>query len=136
MVGDGVILPILNILVYLLLRELKVRLSWGKVWTFLILGLVTTILVHYAQASNGLTNWAMPEPFFWSGVGRFHFFFMWFEFSLLFLTLAETARRTKDVYRNYRRMSLFGLSWLAIGVFLATFILDYSQAATVLAQGR
>ncbi len=130
LVGDGIILPILNVLVYLLLREMKVKLTWGKVGIFLVAGLVTTVLVHYTQASNDMVNWAMPEPFFWSGVGRFHFFFMWFEFSLLFLTLIETIRRTSEVYRSYRKGGLFALSWLSIGLFLLTFVMDYTNVIT------
>lgn len=125
-VGDGIILPMVNILIFLLLKDIGAHLSMRKFLSFLGLGLLLTVAIHLFQATSNLTNWAMPEPFVWSGIGRFHFFFMWWEFSFLFFALSEVMRNWRDVTTNAWHFTLLGLTWLGIGAFVASFIIDYA----------
>lgn len=126
-IGDGVFVPLINMFVLLLLRELKPTVTLGKIVSFFLLGLITTLAIHYVQASFALTNWAMPRPFFWSGVGRFHFLFMWTEFSFLFFTLGEVVRHLNRIYNDRRELELLGGTWASIALFLATFVIDYAH---------
>lgn len=125
--GDGLILPILNILVFVLLRSLGVRLQVVKLVFFLALGLGATVTFHFLQASLSLTNWSMPEPFNWSGLGKFHFFSMWGEFSFLFLALFEVSARWRSFLTYSWQTWALGLIWLSLWAFLLTFIIDYYE---------
>lgn len=126
-IGDGMIVPSLNILTYLLLHSLRVTVNRRKIAFFAALGLGITILVHLAQASLALTNWSMPAPFVWSSMGKFHFFFMWFEFSFLFFALYEVVIRLGEVRGSRAKTKLFVLSLLLVALFLALFAYDYAQ---------
>lgn len=123
--GDGVILPILNILVFVLLRSLGVRVYFRKLFFFLGLGLGATLMAHFLQASLSLTNWSMPSPFNWSGLGKFHFFSMWGELSFLFLALFEVSARWRSFLTYSWQTWALGLIWLSLWAFLLTFIIDY-----------
>lgn len=123
--GDGLILPVLNILVFILLRSLGVRLHLKKLMFFLGLGLGATVATHFLQASLSLTNWSMPEPFNWSGLGKFHFFSMWGEFSFLFLSLFEVSARWRAFLINSWQTWVLGVIWLTLWAFLMTFVIDY-----------
>lgn len=139
-IGDGVVVPLINMAAFLLLRELKATLNLKKSMLLLSIGFAVTVAIHYTQATLGLTNWAMPEPFFWSGVGRFHFLFMWVEFSFLFWAFYESVRHLKQIYSRDRDLLMLGAAWLAIGLFLLTFVIDYAHLllapTAVLAQWR
>lgn len=126
-IGDGLILPTLNVLVFLLLKDIGARLSLKKFMIFLGLGVSVTVAIHLIQGTLALTNWAMPFPFQWSGIGRFHFFYMWWEFSFLFFAMSEIIRNWRSVTTNAWHFSLFGLSWLGVGAFIASFIVDYTS---------
>lgn len=126
-VGDGMIVPTLNILTYLLLHSLRVTVNLRKIAFFAALGIGVTLLVHLAQASLALTNWSMPTPYVWSSLGKFHFFFMWFEFSFLFLALYEVVIRQGVVRSSRNQTKLFLLSLLLVALFLALFAYDYAQ---------
>lgn len=125
MIGDGVILPILNVVLFLLLKEIGAKVTTRKFIFFLSLGLIVTIFIHLGQATLALTNWAMPAPFHWSGIGRFHFFFMWWEFAFLFFSLGEIIKNITSIAGDRKSATLFGLSWLGTGMFLVSFVIDY-----------
>lgn len=126
-VGDGMIVPTLNVLTYLLLHSLRITINLRKVALFAALGLGTTLLAYLAQANLALTNWSMPTPFVWSGMGKFHFFFMWFEFSFLFMALYEVVIRLGEVREKASEWRLFLLSVILVALFLALFAYDYAQ---------
>lgn len=123
-IGDGVIVPVVNIVVVMLLREVKVKVISTRVAIAVGLGLVLTVLAHWAQANFDLTNWSMPTPYHWSLVGRFHFGFMWAESSLLIFTFIETVTSSNKL-RRARPALLYSLAWLGLAAFAATFLADY-----------
>lgn len=125
-IGDGMVVPALNILTYLLLKSLRVSVNLRRIVIFSLLGIGVTLLVYLAQASLALTNWSMPTPYVWSGMGKAHFLFMWFEFSFLFFTLYEVTSRLGEVRGSRSQIRLFLLSLLLVALFLALFAYDYN----------
>ena len=75
-VGDGILLPIVNmVIVAFLLRE-RALISdavWG---VSLFLGLCVTAYFHIVQAVRGLVNWTMPSPWHWNVLGVWHAAYM------------------------------------------------------------
>jgi hypothetical protein len=125
MEGDGILVPLTNVLVFLLVKRLEFRTTRKYLYLALLFGLSFTLAAHYLQASLDLTNWSMPTAFRWSGVGRFHFFFMWAETSYLFYALILSIYKYKKLllYRDARMyLALSVLSLLAFG---GTFLADY-----------
>lgn len=74
--GDGIILPIVNMIaVSFLLKERKV-IKKGHLHVALSLGILVTLYFHINQAVLGLVNWAMPAPWRWNALGVFHALYM------------------------------------------------------------
>lgn len=124
-VGDGVILPILNVVIYILLLQIRVVLTIRKLLSAAAVGFTLTALFHIAQATLNITNWSMPQAYVWSAMGRFHFLFMWAEFSFLALTLYEVLANLGEIESRPWTRLLFSMALAAVAAFLLTFWLDY-----------
>ena len=124
-IGDGLLIPLLNFLVFLFLKRLGTSANTNRASLAITLGLLLTIVAYTTQATLALTNWSMPEPFHWSAVGRFHFFFMWSESSFLIYVLIEAIRSYKQLLADKIVLGIFGLAILDLLAFGATFLADY-----------
>ena len=100
LVGDSVLLPLVNVL---LDRQLD---AWGdglrpgqfrrdRLARSLLVGAGLTAVVHAYQAAQGLTNWTMPRPWRWNALGYYHAVYMASQFTLLayFCAAARTRMR-------------------------------------------
>ena len=75
-VGDGVLLPVVNMVAVAFLLHEAARIT-ATVWVAsILLGLCVTTYFHLVQAIRGLVNWAMPEPWRWNALGAFHAAYM------------------------------------------------------------
>ena len=75
-VGDGILLPVVNMVVVAFLLH-EAALITSTVWAAsVLLGLCVTAYFHLVQAVRGLVNWAMPEPWHWNALGAFHAVYM------------------------------------------------------------
>jgi hypothetical protein len=101
--GDGIILPIVNMLAvsFLIVRhkELgRIRVIWA-----LIIGLIITAYFHIVQASQGLVNWSMPKPWEWNFLGAWHAFYMFSVASLLclfYIVFIVSFRKQKKLHKE------------------------------------
>ena len=71
-IGDGIILPIINVLIFFLLRSLNFPLDNLIIGISVGMGIAANVLVHYFQGKKELTNWSMPKPFDWNFAGKWH----------------------------------------------------------------
>src|SRR5260370_40426931 len=71
--GDGVLIPAVNVAGFLVLRYLAAAIQWRRLPLYALLGLLTATSAFLVQASLDLLNWSMPLPYHWSYVGQFHF---------------------------------------------------------------
>jgi hypothetical protein len=75
-VGDGLLLPLVNMLVVSALLAHRALLT-PPVWAVAIaFGIVITAYFHIVQAVRGLVNWTMPEPWHWNVLGIWHACYM------------------------------------------------------------
>ncbi len=75
-VGDGILLPLVNMLVVSALRLRPALVGRREIAIAVVLGIVVTVYFHVVQAARGLVNWAMPRPWRWNLLGVWHAAYM------------------------------------------------------------
>lgn len=75
-VGDGLLLPLVNMFVVSVLRTHSGLVERPEIVIALVLGIAVTIYFHVVQAVRGLVNWAMPRPWRWNLLGLWHAAYM------------------------------------------------------------
>lgn len=120
--GDGIILPICNMLMVSSLIKNKEYISRLKVVLSLLFGAAITLYFHITQAIQGLVNWTMPKPWEWNFLGVWHALYMLVVASLislfyivLVINIAKFKRFTKEAV----------LVTLGIVLFLVLLRFDY-----------
>lgn len=71
-IGDGIIVPLINTLIYILILNSSFRPSFLTILSAIAIGLGLDILAHYVQGRFKLVNWSMPRPFNWNFAGKWH----------------------------------------------------------------
>ncbi len=96
--GDGIILPIVNMVAAYFLLKNKALLNKSFFLTAILIGIIVTAYFHVDQATRGLINWAMPTPWNWNLLGAWHALYMFSVSSLmaLFYLLALKVIHKKD----------------------------------------
>jgi hypothetical protein len=123
--GDGVLIPAVNVAGFVVLRCLASDVQWGRLPLYALLGLVTTATAFLAQASLDLVNWSMPMPYHWSDVGQFHFFVMWAEIAYLYLVLASAVNNWSRLKVDLSAWGSFWAGLVGLVLFAGTLAADY-----------
>ena len=124
-VGDGLLIPVVNVAGFVLLRQLPVGIPWKRWPLYGLLGLTTAATVYLFQAGHDLVNWSMPIPYQWSDVGQFHFFVLASEMSYLYLVLATALTNWDELLADSSSRRTFALGWVGVALFFATLAVDY-----------
>ena len=122
LVGDSVLLPLVNVL---LDRQLD---AWGNglrpgylrrglLVRALLVGMGLTALVHGYQGAQELTNWTMPRPWRWNALGYYHAVYMAGQFTLLAYFCGAAGTRLRDA----GAVALVTRRLLAVAALLAAF---------------
>ncbi len=120
--GDGILLPIINMIVASYLLNNRKVITQKLLTLALIIGGLITIYFHISQAVNNLVNWAMPTPWHWNLLGLWHAIYMFSVSSLLALFYLVTIKLS----RNHKRIAqeVFIVT-LGILLFFILLHLDY-----------
>lgn len=92
-VGDGVALPLVNMVAVVVLRRSKAYVGKKEAAAALLSGVLVTTYFHATQATAGLVNWSMPVPWRWNAFGAWHALYMCAVASLLALFYIVTAKK-------------------------------------------
>jgi hypothetical protein len=124
LLGDGLLLPLVNVLIVSQLMVWRRRPRGREIAGALLVGALVTSLVHFYQAANALLNWTMTQPYRWSGLGYEHAAFMWAEVSFVLFFWGQIALIGKERPRAIlsHRILLVALCGLA---FLRMVFADY-----------
>src|SRR5207248_577522 len=95
-VGDGVLIPLVNVFMTGQLALWRRRPALSEVALSVLGGALITGVVHLYQALNDLTNWTMTAPFEWTSMGYYHAAFMWAEISCVLFFWRQVARAARD----------------------------------------
>lgn len=120
--GDGIILPVVNMIVMAFLLKNWVMVRKRIVHTALILGFCITSYFHVMQAMEGIINWAMPKPWQWNALGVWHAIYMFSVvsfLSLFYLVLLKVMRHKKRIPKEAVIVTL------GIAIFFILLRLDY-----------
>ena len=123
-VGDGILIPVLNLAAFVLVRQLWPNARWRRLPLYVALGFITAFAAFVAQAGLGAVNWSMPSPFHWSAVGRFHFVVMWAELSYLYVAMAVAVNNWGALQRDATAWRAFWTGWLSIALFAVSVLID------------
>ena len=117
--GDGLILPVINVLMMRSFVRWGVRFSGRTALLPVLGGSAVSLLFHIAQGKGGMVNWTMTRPWRWNLLGYYHFVYMATQFSYMLLYFAQLVGRwskgkiTDEEKRNVAlilgSLGLFGL---------------------------
>lgn len=122
--GDGVLLPIVNMIMVAYLYKNKNLISRKTLSISFLGGLLITAYFYVNQAVQGLVNWTMPTPWHWNFLGLWHALYMFLVTSLitLFFTISFLS------FKKERHISKeFFIVALGLIAFLFLLRLDYSN---------
>ena len=128
LVGDAILLPIVNVFMTSQLAEWRRRTSVAEIVPAVLMACVMTVGVHLYQAANALLNWTMQAPYAWTPLGYAHGLFMFGELSLVVFFWGQVALVTSE-----RRRALVShrvlLALLCSLVFMRLLLGDYGYFA-------
>lgn len=120
--GDGIVLPAVNMLIVSSLIKNKEFVSRLKVVLSSLFGLAITLYFHITQAVQGLVNWTMPKPWEWNLLGVWHALYMLTVSSLISLFYIVLAF---NIVKHKRFTKETILVTLGIVLFIILLRLDY-----------
>jgi hypothetical protein len=123
--GDGFLIPAVNIAAFVMLRQLAPGIPWKRLPVYLVLGFATAAAAFLVQAKLDLVNWSMPVAFHWSDVGQFHFFVMSAEVTYLYLVLVTAVNNWSVLRRDLTALKAFAAGWAGLALFAASLAADY-----------
>ena len=123
--GDGILIPAVNVSGFLLLRQLAPGIPWNRLPIYVLLGFATATGAFLVQARLDLVNWSMPIAFHWSDIGQFHFFVMAAEVAYLYLVLAAAINNWSQLRQDSVASKAFALGWVGLALFAGSLAADY-----------
>lgn len=126
--GDGIILPIVNMFAASFLFKYQALMGRLTVFLGLAFGFLVTVYFHIAQAAQGLVNWSMPKPWQWNFLGVWHALYMLAVASFICLFYIVSVR---TIWKHKRLSRRAILVTLGIVLFLILLRLDYSKVKLI-----
>jgi len=123
-VGDGVLIPLVNVFMTSQLVAWRRRPSLTEVGSAVLAGGLLTGVAHLYQAVNDLRNWTMTAPFEWSAMGYYHAAFMWAELSCVLFFWGQVALVTRETPRAILSHRV-AFAFLCGALFLRLLFADY-----------
>ncbi len=128
LLGDAILLPLVNVFIAAQLAEWRRRPRLSEVLLSLLTGAAITVGVHLYQAANAILNWTMMAPYSWTPLGYVHAGFMLAEISLVIFFWGQVGLVAREQPRAIfsRRILFVVLCSLA---FLRLVLGDYGYFA-------
>ncbi|GEM_PF-673741 len=120
--GDGILLPIVNMVIMVFLLRHWKFVKKGTIQAALFFGICITTYFHVTQAMEGIINWTMPEPWQWNALGVWHGVYMLFVtsfLSLFYLVLLKVIKKKRIIPKEAAIVTI------GIAIFLVLLRLDY-----------
>ncbi len=115
--GDGILLPIVNMVMVAFLYKSKQFVSRRSLAMGFTGGLLITAYFHITQALNGIVNWTMPTPWHWNFLGVWHALYMLAVTSLITLFYVVSVlsfRKNRKIPKEAYLVTLGIISFLML----------------------
>lgn len=99
-IGDGVIAPIINVLVYFVMAAVQFTPSASQLILAIIGAILIDISIHFLQGKLGLVNWSMRVPYKWNFAGKWHMISLPIQVTYLLLFSFVLWSNTREVFLN------------------------------------
>ncbi|MGH7764033.1 MAG: hypothetical protein ACREOM_06425 [Candidatus Dormibacteraceae bacterium] len=123
--GDGLLLPAVNVMGFIILRQLAPAIPWRRLPVYGLLAVATATAAYTTQGRLDLVNWSMPSPFLWSDVGQFHFFVLSAELTYLYLVFTTAINSWSVLRRDSMAWRSFGAGLVGVVLFGISLAADY-----------
>lgn len=127
MVGDTILVPLINLFLFKSVYGLPVSLSYQVVTLAFLMGLGAMAISHVSQAMLGPINWSMPEPWRWTFPGKYHMLSATIQYSYMALMLISVFLERSVVSTDAVHYHYFLAATLAVFLFLGIYALDYRK---------
>ncbi len=125
-IGDGILLPIINVLMMIAFRRWGTRIGRSNSAVALLGGFGLMGVFQVAQATQSMTNYTMPEPWKWTWLGYYHMLYMGSQFSFMgfyFIALYHAWRQGRVTPTQKQHLLAIAGMILLFAILLQT---DYS----------
>ena len=122
--GDGILLPVVNMVMVAFLYKSKQFVDRGTLIAGLTGGLIITAYFHVTQALNGIVNWTMPTPWHWNFLGLWHALYM---LAVTSLITAFYVVSVLSIRKNKKIPGEIYIVTLGIVIFLLLLRFDYAE---------
>ncbi len=123
-VGDAVLIPLVNVFMTSQLHVWRRRPHWSEVALSVLCGGLVTAGVHLYQAAHDLRNWTMVRPFEWTPLGYYHGAFMWAEITFVLFFWGQVGLVARDRPRAVLSHRI-AFAFLCGALFLRLLFADY-----------
>ncbi len=120
-IGDGILLPIINMLMVLALRRWGTPIGRRNTGAALGVGFAIMGIFQIVQATQSMTNYTMPAPWQWTWLGYYHMLYMGSQFSFMvfyFLALYQAWQAGQVTAAQKRHLALIAGMILLFAVLL------------------
>ena len=125
-IGDGVLLPIINVLMMMAFRRWHVQVGRRNGAVALAGGMGIMSAFQIAQGLQGMTNYTMPKPWRWTWLGYYHMLYMGSQFTyMLFYFIALYHAWQKGQVTAAQKRDLAAIAGM-IALFAGLLQYDYS----------
>jgi hypothetical protein len=124
LVGDAILLPLVNVFMTSQLWEWRRTPRATEVVAALSSAALLTVAVHLYQAANAILNWTMMEPYSWTPLGYVHAGFMFAEISFVLFFWGQVALVAREQPRAIFSHRVL-LAFLCSLVFIRLLLGDY-----------
>ena len=128
LVGDAMLLPLVNVFMTAQLWEWRRRPRPSEIVLSLLAGTALTVGVHLYQAINEILNWTMLAPYAWTPLGYVHAAFMFAELSLVLFFWGQVGLVARDQPRALFSRRIFFVVLCSL-VFMRLLLGDYGYFA-------
>lgn len=125
-IGDGILLPIINVLMMMAFRRWGTRIGRRNSAVALGVGFAIMGVFQVVQATQSMTNYTMPAPWKWTWLGYYHMLYMGSQFSFMvfyFIALYQAWQAGQVTAAQKRHLALIAGMILLFAVLLQ---FDYS----------
>lgn len=124
-IGDLVILPLVNVLIFFILWKIKFRFDKKTFFIIIPIGLAGDFFIHYMQGVLKLVNWTMPVPFQWNFGSYWHMFSFFFQWSYIVLFFLIFFKKKQNIFKDLWLKDASAFIFLLLLIFVGLFLYDY-----------